>query len=824
MAGVLAGLKVVELGDSLGVAQSGLLFADFGAEVVAIERPHGSSLRKEPGFYFLGRGKKSIVLDCQENEDAQIARKLMSQADVVITSVRPRTLKSWGLDERTILTLNPRVVYAIMTGWGLEGPLADVKGYESLVQASIGGNAGNQTLTYAPGPNIITVPWATWSAAQALNHGIFAALRERETSGLGQRVHASMAHALGGQDPWGQFNAVLAQRFPEALNGTAPVADDGSPNSSYTYKLLVAITKDGHWLQFSQVQPRLFRDFMSACGLDWMYEDPKWKEFVRLGTDTVVLPSDASAKQKFEFWDLLLDIVKSKTLKEWQAIFDQWPNVFAEVFRRGTDVLHHPQLTIENQLVKIHDRRHGEILMPGALIRMSGTPAQLGADAPNINEHGDELRQRVSTFNLVQQPQVENSPTELPLKGVTIMELGTFYAAPFGSTMLTDLGARVIKIEPIEGDPMRTAQAFPEAGGAKVLQGKESLAINLGSPEARVILAKIIPTVDIVMCSFRMGVADRLGVGADELIKLNPDLMYLDCPGFGIQAPYGPRPAFAPTMAAGSGISMRNVGTQIPDGVPPTNEQIRILAGQAGAGAGGGSAQPDGVSSFGVGTALAMAAYMQAKGVPGQRLLTTMLQSCAHSLGDMMVEFEGRWEPYNAGTDVLGFSALMRLYETSDGWISLAAPGNRDWKNLTSVLIPFDDLASDERFMNSSTRQEHDVLLTQRLGFIFKQQSAQEWQDLLLAGDIGCLKCVQEMPHNMFISDFARECGWIADVVHPMIGMYPRLGPFAQFSRSKTIATVGGTKGMHTFSLMTEVGFEEDEIKDYAARGVVVVA
>jgi len=821
MSGVLEGLKVIELGDSLGVAQSGLLFSDFGAEVISIEPPYGLSLRHEPGFAFLGRGKKSIVLDCGKSEDAKIALKLISKADVVITSIRMKTLSKWGLDAKSVLAINPRVVFGIMTGWGLEGPLADVQGYESLVQASIGGNAGNQTLTYAPGPNMITVPWATWSAAQALNHGMLAALRERETSGLGQRVHASMAHALGGQDPWGQFNAVLAQRFPEAINATAPVASDGSPNSSYTYKLLIAITKDGHWLQFSQVQPRLFRDFMSACELDWMYDDPKWKEFVTMGTETVMLPADASGEMKFEFWDLLLDIVKGKTLQEWQNIFDKWPNVFAEVFRRGTDVLHHPQLSVEDQLVTIKDRRHGDVLMPGALIRMSATPAQLGADAPYLDEHGEELRERSKSIKVIEQVTPQDAPKVLPLAGVTIMELGTYYAAPFGSTMLTDLGARVIKIEPIEGDPMRTAQAFPEAGGAKVLQGKESVALNLGSPEARDILARVIPMVDIVMCSFRMGVAERLGVGADDLIKINPNLMYLDCPGFGILPPYGPRPAFAPTMSAGSGMSMRNVGSQIPEGVPETNDLIRVLAVQCGAGGGGGSAQPDGVSSFGVGTALAMAAYLQAKGVPGQRLLTTMLQSCSHALGDMMVEFEGRWEPYGTGTDILGYNATMRLYETSDGWVSLAAPSNGDWQKLTTVLNAFGDLAGEVRFANSSLRAEHDELLISRLAGIFKQQSAQDWQDLLLAADVGCLKCVQDQPFNMFIGNFARESGWISDVVHPMIGEYPRLGPYASFSRSTTVSTVGGTKGMHTRGIMEEIGFSEESTQDYAARGVV---
>jgi len=822
MGGVLEGLKVVELGDGRSVSQVGNVFADFGAEVISIEPPTGIALRKEPGYLFMGRGKKSVVLDCHQESDAQTALRLMAQADVVVTSIRQKTLKQWGLDPDSILAVNPRAVVAVVTGWGLTGPLADVKGYESLVMASIGGNTVNQRLTLAPGPNYITVPWAAWSASQTLLHAIFAALRERETSGLGQMVHASLAHSLGAQDPWGQANAVLTKRFPEAFTAAAPIAADGSPNSSYTYKLLVAITKDGHWLQFSQVMPRLFRDFMTACGLEWMYDDPKWKEFVTMGTDTVVLPPDSTAAMKMEFWDMLLDIVKGKTLAEWNAIFDQYPNVFAEVFRRGTDLLHHPQLAVEGQLTTIKDRRHGDVLMPGPLIRLSADPAQLGADAPHLDEHRDELLARAAAASLEQVAAPSDAPRDLPLAGVTILELGTYYAAPHGSTMLTDLGARVIKVEPIEGDPMRTAQAFPEAGGMKVLQGKESLALNLGSPEAREILAKVIPLVDIVMCSFRMGAAERLGVTAEQLIALNPNLMYLDCPGFGILPPYGGRPAFAPTMSAGSGLAMRNVGTQVPEGVPADNDMIRLLAVQVSSGGGGGSAQPDGVASFAVGSALALAAYLQAKGVQGQSLLTTMLQSCGHCLGEMMVEFEGRWEPSTTDDEVLGMSALLHLYETSDGWVSLAAPSNRDWTRLAAALAPYDDLAAEPRFASSSLREEHDGLLVERLRAVFAQRPAQEWQDLLLAADVGCLKCVQEGPDTLFVGPFAEAHGWLATVDHPMIGEYPRLAPYAGFSRSTTVATVGGTLGQHTRAIMEEVGFDSAAIDDYAARGVAL--
>lgn len=822
MSGMLHGLKVVELGGGLSTAHVGNLLADFGAEVISIEHPGGAQLRREPGFLFLARGKKSIVLDVQSAAEAEIARKLMADADIVVTQERVSEREAWGLDAARIADLNSRQIYAQITAFGLTGSLADVKVDEALIAAKLGLNQSYASVTDRPGPSWCSTPWASWSGAQATLQGIFAALRERESSGAGQTVSISLGHSLGGLDPWMQTNAALEQIFPDAFQGGGMVLrEDGAPFLSYSYKLLVAITKDGHWLQFSQVQPRLFKDFMSACGLDWMYTDEKWAAFMTMCTDTVMIPPDASAEMRFEFWNLLYDIVQKKTLAEWQATFDEWPNVFAEVFRRGTDLLHHRQLEVEGQLATITDREHGEVLQPGALIRFSDSPAELGSDAPRLNEHGDELRARAAALSLDSSAAVAGAPSNLPLAGVTIMELGTFYAAPYGSTILTDLGARVIKIEALDGEPMRSQQAFPEAGAMKVLQGKESLALDLGSPDARGVLARIAEHVDIVMCSFRAGAAERLGVGFKDLKKMNPNIMYLDCPGFGVRPPYGARPAFAPTIAAGSGIAMRNVGSQIPETMPASHEELRKYGGKLAAGGTTSAAQPDGVAAFAVGTALAMAAYLQSIGIGGQQMLTTMLLSCGHALGETMVEFNGRWEPSTTDGDILGFNALERLYETADGWVTLSATTDAEWSRLATALNEVVDLG-DARFANSSLREEHDGALQQVLCTAFGKKTALDWEQLMLKSGVPLLEVNTGAAEHIIIGELGVEHGWVARVESPIVGEYPRLAPYQQFSRSNTVVLPGNTKGQHTRSVLSQAGFTEDEILKFGESGLVL--
>ena len=500
--------------------------ADFGAEVVAVEPPGGSPLRQQPAFPLWGRGKQSVVLDVHQDADLSALVDLVVGADVLVEALGPGGAERLGIDYEAVAKRNPGLIHASITGFGTEGPLAGMKGYEALVMAKVGGLSGFKGILSRRGPAFVSTPYASWSATQATLHGILAALYEREASGLGQRTETSLAHAVGALDPWGWMVQWLTDQYPDAFQAAPPVGEEGVPNSSFVYRLLVALTADGRWLQFSQVQPRLFQALMRSVGLDWMFDDPKWQGVPELGDPDV----------RVELWERLLEAVKEKTLDEWQRIFAADHDVWAEVFRSGSELLHHPQLVHNGMVEEIEDSGVGKVRQPGALVRMSETPARLNRSAPFLDEHsrlrteGWPAQAPSDRPDQAPLPAKESVPTGRgALEGVTVLELGTFYAAPFGTTLLTDFGARVIKIEPLEGDPMRMILPFPECGAARVMQGKDSVALDMASKEGREIIHEIAKGSDLVLQCFRAGVAERLGVDAERVAIDQPGSRLPQC-------------------------------------------------------------------------------------------------------------------------------------------------------------------------------------------------------------------------------------------------------------------------------------------------------
>ncbi len=348
---------------------------------------------------------------------------------------------------------------------------------------------------------------------------------------------------------------MILRRYPDAFQPLADAFDAaGRPQSRLMYALLVAATKDGTWLQFAQSAPHLTQAFLEELGLADEVREPKWAGFPDLPTPEL----------RQEWWDKMLARVGERTLADWEAVFDRNSNVFGEQFRTPDEALAHPQLAHEGRVVTVDDPDLGPVRQPSTLLHAGGGPLTEIRRAPRLDEHSAEIRQLAASPRPPRPRPARGtgggdaSPAAraCPLAGVTVLELGGMFAAPFGATVLADLGARVIKVEPLDGDTIRGIMAFPEAGGGKVLQGKESIALDIRTHAGLAVVYEIARRCDVVLQCYRAGVAPRVGIDEATLKAVNPGLVYLNAPGYGIDGPYGGKPAYAPSIGAASGVSL----------------------------------------------------------------------------------------------------------------------------------------------------------------------------------------------------------------------------------------------------------------------------
>ena len=813
MSGPLSGLRVVDLSNTLTSATVSGFLADFGADVVHVEPPGGSPLRNQPAYPFWGRGKQSIVLDFHDADDLRVARKLAVGADVVIKTFRPGVVERLGLGADELRAENPALVYASVTAFGRTGPLAGVKGYEGLVMARLGGHDSMGVIIDRPGPAFAAAPYGAWSGAQTALHGILAALYERERSGEGQRIDTTLIQGFAAHDTWNALIGHIARQYPDAFMSAALI-DEGSsvPNNSLFFRLIAALSADGRWLQFSQTTPRLFTAFMRVLELDWMFDDPKWSS----------APDFDDLEQRGEYFERMLAAVKSKTAAEWNEVFDREPDVWAEIFRDHSELLHHPQMTHDHSVVSVDDPERGPVLQPGPMVRLAATPGSVDRSAPMLDADGATLRAALPVAPAALPTPTKAADDAPPLAGITVIELGTYYAAPYGSTLLTDLGARVIKVEQLDGDPIRHIVPFPELGAVKVLQGKECVAVDIHTDAGREIVYDLVRRADALLLSFRAGVVERLGLDPESLLAINPDLMYLSAPGYGVDGPCGHRPAFAPTIGAGSGLAFRNIGRSVPEPGDLDLEQTKLAALRISSAAMG-VGHADGFSALGVASALLLGLLARERGAPGQAMQSSMLLSMAHVLVEDMVEYDGRAPRAASDPGLHGLSARYRLYETADGWVFLAAPAASEWDDLVSALKPYVDLGADPRFADEESRAAHDIELTEVLIGVFRAQPARDWETELCAVDVGCLEVRSGPPDVQLFADggMGRANGWIADVEHPTIGAHPRLAPLVEFSRSSTVVKPSALCGAHTDAVLTELGYDAERIAGLRDAGVI---
>jgi crotonobetainyl-CoA:carnitine CoA-transferase CaiB-like acyl-CoA transferase len=293
---------------------------------------------------------------------------------------------------------------------------------------------------------------------------------------------------------------------------------------------------------------------------------------------------------------------------------------------------------------------------------------------------------------------VQRRITAAPLDGITIVEFATIIAAPLSTSMLADLGALVVKVEAIDGDPYRHLIAGGTVA-AKTTAGKSSICVDLKKDEGRRIARDLARTADVVVLNTRPGVAERLGLGNEELRAENPRLVWVSLTGYGPQTPSARRPATHPCAGAAAGGATFQAGAAVTapcDSLADVREMSRQLMRAN-------EANPDPNSSVVAAAAVVMALLARERFRVGQAVYVNMLAANMYANADDALAYDGKPARPEFDDEITGCAAGYRLYRASDGWVFLAVTGEAEWRRCWDV-IERPDLAYDHRFATAAAR------------------------------------------------------------------------------------------------------------------------
>jgi crotonobetainyl-CoA:carnitine CoA-transferase CaiB-like acyl-CoA transferase len=831
MSGACDGLRVIDFSTWMAGPLATMVLADNGADVIKVEPPAGDPARDLPAFQTWNRGKRSVVLDLKAEAGRARASALLREADVAVVSFRPGVGERLGVGYEQVRSINPRCVYVAITGYGERGSLAGLKGYEALVSAKSGRMAAFERIAVRDGPMYPAVPCASFAGAMFAVQGALAALRQRRETGQGQKVTVSLLASLMPYDMalWiqPQISGIDARTAAKAAEkgvynrpGSLSVHPAGAePSRSYhpqqvhrpSFRVprpnyMTAVTKDGVWLQLANTADHLWLAQMQAMGLIDLYGEERFAK----------MPSVATEADSEALWEIVLDRVRSKTYDEWRRIFDEHADVAVDRLLWPLEAIEHRQVVHNGHVARVEGLDGQPTLQPGSLVRFSESEATIGQRAPRLGEHNQTLDEATTPAAAVRLRRTRPSSKDGPLAGVVVLDFATFFASPYATTILANLGARVIKIETLGGDYSRYSAggllAFPTT------QGKESIALDLKKPEGRAIAHRLIGRADLLLHNFRPGVPERLEIDEETCRRLNPRLVYLYGASYGDNGPDASRPAFHPIAGAIAGNALRQAGAGHP---PPDSPELPIeeLKHEAWRMLRANESNPDVNAAIAAATALLLGLHARDASGRGQALMTTMIASNMYANSDELIQYDGRPPVRDIDSEVTGIGPLYRLYETAEGWVFLACLRRREWEAFCAV-IERPGLASrwDEAWSDGA------AALAGEIGALLRTRTALAWERIMAQRDVPLVAVETRDPGHFCLEDEdLREQGYMARVHSPVYGDYWRHGSAVRFSANDLSYGPWEPVGGHTRAILAELGYNDAELGRLAAERTVEV-
>jgi crotonobetainyl-CoA:carnitine CoA-transferase CaiB-like acyl-CoA transferase len=814
MAGVLNGLTVIDLSQGVAGPMTGMVLCDQGARVVKVEPRGGDPTRSLSGARVWHRGKESIELDLESSKAQTTLRELVRRADVLITSASPEVRQRLGFAYRDVDALNPGLVYCSITAYDRLERHAGRPAIDALVAARTGlqwekrGWPGGSieringiepfiaelgigpSLTEGPerdGPLFSAIPWPSVSAFYLATIGISAALHVREATGLGQLVETSLLQGalVNGLFTWQRIQKTQAEGY------RMWVTDPRVPHGFFE-------TADDHWVQQWVPQPSFALSAPSGIdgSTEWSGPASASDERTGMGPEEIVVLREYLASMRSAF--------RRFTADDWEERAAV-AGLSVQRIRSPEEALSSQTFLEDGCVVEVDDGEYGPIRHVGVTYRLSRCPVAIDKGAPSAGRDNEKVRQELlSSATSVTRPAATVVDTQRlfgrgPLTGVLVLDLGLAVAGPFGTQVLADLGADVIKVNQ-ESDRDWADLCM----GMACNRGKRSIILNLKSKEGLDVLRKMVRTADVLHSNMHMDSLQRLGVDYESLRVLNPRLIYCHTRGF----ENGPRINLVGHDQSGSaiaGVAWEESGMY--DGGRPMWPNISL--GDTG----------NGMLSA---AAVIQALYHRDRTGEGQLVETSIAYVQLLNGSSTWIKRDGTMVARPVlDREHYGLGPLYRLYKTNDDWLCLAVQSQEQWERLAAA-IDKPELAQDERFRSSEGRADHGSELARELQATLMTRRASEWLARFDDADVPAEISSSDFALSLFDDPEMVARGFVVKHPHRRYGHVEMLGRLVDFSMTPGSIERGAlVPGQESREVLRGFGFSAEEVSELIRGGAV---
>lgn len=388
-----------------------------------------------------------------------------------------------------------------------------------------------------------------------------------------------------------------------------------------------------------------------------------------------------------------------------------------------------------------------------------------------------------------------------PLDGIRVVDFTKMIAGPLATMTLADQGADVIKVEPPNvGDHTRLVATQRNGFSASFVnnnRNKRSIVLDLKKPDGLAAAHRLIAGADVVVQNFRAGVADRIGIGEAAARALNERIIYASIAGFGFTGPYVDKPVFDPLVQAVSGLTTVQAGSD--------DQRPRLVR----------TILPDKLTGIQAAQAISAALFARERTGKGQHIELSMIDTVVSFLwisdmgGHTFVGDEMEKEQAQSFIDL--------IYETADGYVSVAVMQNKEWLAFTEALDK-PALREDPRFLTASLREENkDARLEAMQAAIVGYTSAQVIERLE-ARDVPCAPVLTR--REMIRHPQIEANGLVVEHDHPVAGRLRQARPPARFSETAPEYRFGAPLlGADTTAVLREAGYSAGDIAALLASG-----